>query len=706
MVLDFDITATTDNNGIHSLELLTQTSSCTVLGMYLEQAPTSKWEQTISGGASNISASYSIPQKSGDVKSITMILRLFSVSGGTTNLNIMLDQQEIFTTAITTGSGVLTYSLNDDNASYTVTKITNKQIDTIVIPEILNDGLPVTAIGNEAFKDCTNLTDIIIPNTVKSIGVKAFYNTGFYNNAANWADNGLTLGSALIKVRNSGFTYTVSSKINCIAADAFDECTQQIEIDSGNISYSMIEGNLYNREGTELVRVIRKNIQTFSFPQSVTDIGSNAFYNCTSLANITIPERITKIGAYAFFNCTSIKSVTIPENVITIGRNAFDGCTKLTDLYFNATSMNDLLSDNCAFPSIKTAKIGANVKYLPAYLFYGCKSLSDVTFELGGVNLNDIGAHAFEQCANITEFTIPESITSIENDTFSGCTRLESIDIPSNVKSIKARAFYLCTSLTSLKIGNGVVSIEKAAFAECCSITQLNLPNSVKTIGGEAFYNCYLNKLTIGTGIQSIGSQAFYQKNGNGIEELHVSDIVKWCSIDFISANANPLYYAINFYIDGELVTELEIPDDVTEISNFAFYFCDSLKTLKLSDSVTKIGEYAFSNCTSLKKIKFGKGLKTIDGHAFEYCSSLKKCKPKKGLESVGDSAFYCCPSITYVTINKTNKYIGAGAFYGCDSLWMVFGGSEHYSEDNMFSAGSLLRARKLKESQTAWTKD
>ena len=127
--------------------------------------------------------------------------------------------------------------------------------------------------------------------------------------------------------------------------------------------------------------------------------------------------------------------------------------------------------------------------------------------------------------------------------------------------------------------GLPVTSIGCSAFYNCSSLTSVTIPNSVTSIGYEAFKDC------------------------TGLEEVHITDVAAWCAIQFGGYSGNPVYYAHNLYLNGELITDLVIPDGVTSIGSSAFYNCDSLTSITIPDSVTSIGEDAFQYCSGLKEV-------------------------------------------------------------------------------------------------------
>ena len=204
--------------------------------------------------------------------------------------------------------------------------------------------------------------------------------------------------------------------------------------------------------------------------RSVTHIGDNAFYNCSSLTSITIPSSVTSIGDYAFRSCIGLTSITIPSSVTSIGDYAFRYCSGLTSVTIpdSVTSIDD-------------------------GTFEGCSGLTSITIPS---SVTSIGSSAFQSCSGLTSVTIPDSVTSIGSHAFLFCTGLTSVTIPDSVTSIGSTAFRSCSGLTSINIPNGVISIGNQAFQSCAGLTSAIIGNSVTSIGSTAFFEC-LNLVSI-----------------------------------------------------------------------------------------------------------------------------------------------------------------------------------------------------------------
>ena len=309
---------------------------------------------------------------------------------------------------------IYTYKVGTDG-KITITGCDKSAKGAITIPSEI-DGKSVTSIEDAAFLGCTGLTSITIPNSVTSIGYAAFEDcTGLTS---------ITIPNSVTSIGNSAFdgctgltSITIPNSVTSIGVTAFDGCTglTSINVASGNNYYSGINGVLFNKKKTELIRYPEGKSQTsYTIPDSVTSIGWEAFFYCTGLTSITIPNSVTSIGATAFDGCSSLTIITIPDSVTSIGDLAFKDCTDLTSI--NVASGNNYYSDNngVLFNKKKTALI----RYPEG------KSQTSYTIPN---SVTRIGYYAFEDCTGLTSITIPNSVTSIGDWAFRGCTGLKDV---------------------------------------------------------------------------------------------------------------------------------------------------------------------------------------------------------------------------------------------------------------------------------------
>ncbi len=281
--------------------------------------------------------------------------------------------------------------------------------------------------------------------------------------------------------------------------------------------------------------------------------------------------------------------------------------------------------------------------------------------------LTKIGNSAFSGCINLTEITIPDGVTEIGNYAFDYCTSLSKVDLPKNLTGIYSGVFSGCTSLAEITIPDSVTEIGDSAFSDCTSLAELTIPDSVTEIGSNAFYCCTaLSKVKLPNGLTKIGYSAF--RGCINLTDITISsDNKNFSSVDGVLFSKDMSTLLV--YPAGSKRSTYIVPDSVTEIGDYTFYYCKNLREITIPDSVTEIGYQAFSGCTSLTEIVIPDSVTEIGSFAFSGCTSLSKVQLPNGLTKIGDSAFYYCTSLTEITIPDSVTQIEVSAFSGCTSL-------------------------------------
>lgn len=447
------------------------------------------------------------------------------------------------------------------------------------------------------------------------------------------------------------------------------------------------------------------SITDIEIPETVTRIGSYAFYECIYLENVTLPKNLVNISGYAFNQCTSLKEIIIPDTVTTIDSSAFNKCENLANvkLSTNLTSLANATFGGCI--NITEIKIPAGVTSIGNSAFSGCEKLENV--ELPG-ELTSIGDYAFAGCSAFTYVEIPEKVKTIGDNAFAGCSLLKNIIIPKGVTSIGTEVFYNCNLLeevttpflgTSRTDKSGVLGYFFGAFDSQNSDNTrtyqnkkyYKIPNSLKkvTVTDQsefryAFQNCkYIEEISLPANLESATSYSF--RNCTGLKNVYYQGTaVQWyesgCK-DYISENV-----LVSFPPDkaGKCGDDLtwELKDDgelVIEGSGaMTNYKCESLtpwfnvrsniKKITLSEDVTSIGSHAFAGCTQLKEINMNEYISEIGDSAFAHCIRLSVASLPTWLVSIGKKAFYQCMSLK-ADIPPETCVIGESAFYRCFAL-------------------------------------
>ena len=294
---------------------------------------------------------------------------------------------------------------------------------------------------------------------------------------------------------------------------------------------------------------------------TVTNIGQNAFKNCTSLALTSLPSGLTTISSSAFNGCTRLALTSLPSGLTEINGSAFSGCTNLalTSLPSGVTSISTSAFQSCT--RLALTSLPSGVTSIGTYAFSGCTNLALTSLPSG---VTSISQSAFKNCTSLALTSLPNGVTSIGNDAFNGCTNLALTSLPSGLATISQNAFQNCTNLALTSLPEGLTTINTSVFEGCTSLALTSLPDGLTNIGNNAFYGCTNLALTsLPSGVTSIRTSAFYNCTSLALTTL---------------------------------------PSGLTYIGTSAFSNCSNLTSLIIQSSPT-IGNVAFYNCTNLKQI-------------------------------------------------------------------------------------------------------
>ena len=596
------------------------------------------------------------------------------------------------------------YNLNSDEVSVSLTyKSMTEFVYTgdVVIPSSVKyrgRSYKVTAIGDDAFAGCEELTSVSIPDEVETIGSYAF--AGCEGLTSITIPGGVkTIKSYAFNICANLGSIVIPQNVQTIEENAFSDCSALISV---TINSNAILSK--TTDSKNMNSIFGEQVKEYIIGDNVTSIGSNAFRNCSGLTSVIIGSRVKSIGEWAFFGCSGLKSINIPEGVTSIGNSAFSGCSGLTKAEF--ASIESLCK-------ISFENVNSNPLSYAKHLYINGEEVKDVVIPNNVSSLN----YTFSGCSYLTSINIPNSVTSIGDGAFSGCSGLTSVTIPNSVTSIGARAFSGCSGLTSVAIGDGLTSIGYMAFNGCSSLTSVTI-NSNDLLANtdidkrmSLIFGEQVREYIIGNGVKSIGNFAFNRCSGltsiiigNGVTTIGNNAFSNCPSLTSVTINSNAIL-SKNYSWDnnlknifGEQVKEYVIGNDVTSIDGSAFMGCSGLTSITVASGNTKYDSR--NNCNAIietatntlvvgcKETVIPNSVTSIGNYAFFRCSGLTSINIPNSVTSIGECAFNNCSGLTSVTIGNAVTSIGEFAFQSCSGLTSVTINSnailsKNYSWDN-----------------------
>jgi len=587
------------------------------------------------------------------------------------------NESDSYDYSYTNGSDTYYYTV-DDSGNATIVKCSTTSTQ-ITLPTSLG-GYTVTTIGKAAFKNCTSLNGVTIPNTITKISDSAF--EGCRN---------------LVVV-------TIPATCVFVGEYAFSGCS---------------------------------SLETVTIAEGVEHIGNYCFENCVALSKIVIPDSCTYLGKYAFYNCSAMVSATIGISVPVIGDYTFYNCESLATIVIGikVESIGDYAFYNTGLTKVATPALLASIG---DYAFADCSALTQLALKGGLItigegafkndsllstltlpaNVNDIGAYAFYGCSSIASISIPAGVSEIKDYAFAYCSSLSNITFKGTITSIGTSAFY-CDALASVTLSEGLESIGANAFAYN-NLATVYLPSSLTYLGEQAFYECALLETVSIPDSADVGGYAF-SKNTNDLtitiryNKGTISDYMLYNSDVYKVVIENGIV-EIGDYVFAlcHELAEITLPDTLRHIGNYAFYDNRMYSEITLPCDVESIGDYAFARGYRLVKINVSDRIRSfginalirseaqnhidpdftvsfyydggyIEDELLDWQEGIHHIIVADNIHTIGNNAFSQCFDLVDIVLPDTITSFGDNCFLNDNSIVLKISYVDGYIDDEVY---------------------
>ena len=557
-------------------------------------------------------------------------------------------------------------------------------LSEIVIPD------SVTAISGYAFRNCSNLTSVSLPVSWNTV------DTGSYSSRSPFAGctklTELTLPEGLVSVPDYAFTDCTSletvilpDSLTGIGRYSFDSCT---------------------------------GLRRVWIPESVTNAGNGAFQDCGALtihgiagsfaeeyaASCGIPfstemlvfetaplsGRVTDTDgtpiadvAVSFYDVTgknvAASAAVTDENGYWSYAKAYVGSEYIISFYHPYYQIPDtehilVSSEGTDAGTVSGARVMdetvtpagdftyevLNGSYCAVTGYTGSDREIVIPSEIDGYIVQEISANAFRNNQTLEKVILPETLERTGSGIFSGCTALTYVGFGNRLTAVESSMFSGCTRLSEITIPAGITSIGSSAFSGCSGLVTVNLPESLDSIHYYAFYNCTaLTRIVLPDMLKSVSGYAF-----RGCTSL--SSVVlpaAWETVD------TGTYGDRSPFADCPSLTEIQLPDGMTRVPDYAFSGLASLERVVFPASISEIGSRAFNGCSGLTSVTLPEQTAKLDSYAFSDCTALQEIRLPESLTQIESGAFYGCTALTSVAVPGQVALLDSYLFSGCTSL-------------------------------------
>jgi len=543
-----------------------------------------------------------------------------------------------------------------DNADYASVDgwLFNKDCDVLLrIPATIGGEVTldegIIAIGDYAFAG-SNVSTLHLPETLESIGSRAFYNCAaleniwFYGPAPSIGDS--VFAGDFVETEDGGVSLAVTATVNYpYGDDSYDSVV-------GNPYGGDVTWDAYGDDFAEITWSVEDGVLTVSGEGRMPDYNQEVrpWEDDGMITEIVVEEGITHIGRDAFSYMQNITKVTLPDSVTSIGQEAFSGCSRLTqvDLGQGVVEIAAGAFDWCW--RLEQITLPASLEQLDC-AFAGCSALEAIYVAEGNTDFCSVDGILFnmEKAKLIrypsamegTSYTIPDTVTIVGERAFDCSQNLEEITLGSNVESIEGYAFNECYGLTEFTVTDTVKTLSNDVFCWCENLESLTLGSGLEYIGPGMLRMTQVTEITVPASVTQINIEAF--NDAMKLTAIHVAEGNEvYCSVNGVLYDKEK---TVLIRMPGGSDGVVEIPDTVTTVGAYAYSRNENIKSIVLPDSVTVIESCAFEDCYMATSLDLGNVI-TIGSGAFSWCGSLEKIVIPASVTEIGSNAFRECYAV------------------------------------------------------------
>ncbi|OHS93599.1 hypothetical protein TRFO_40121 [Tritrichomonas foetus] len=492
---------------------------------------------------------------------------------------------------------------------------------------VINEG--IILIGNEAFRGCTNLKTVSLPNSLIYLKFNSFRSCTALT-TINVPEGVEVIEEGVFRVCTSLTTITLPSTLASIGIASFQETMvslTSISFPNGNPIFKASNLMVYTNKS---IVICSNAITSIVWPSDeyITDITTHAFLFCRLITSMILPNSIITIGERSFYGMENLVTLTLGQSVTSFARDTVENCQNL-----EAINVDENNLDYCSVNGVMFTK---SIEELYFYPSNKPGEVYQIPKETIRFSISSLSETKFLQRFTIEEGNLVLKVDSTDGQVYSidGTTlvkvapKVSTFILKTDLTTIGPGAFYT-SSITSLEIPSNIKIIEEYCF-QIAKISTITIPQTVQEIGEGFFYSSYIESIVIKSQIKILPMNSF--TNSGNLWKVELPDTIE--IIGNFSLGRCPR------------LSEVNIPSNLIEIRTGGFYYCSSLPEITFPDSLTYIGPNAFESCIGFQNIIIPKNVYMVDSRAFSTCTNVE--------------------TVTFMNCNTQNK---SNTFYSIPNL-------------------------------------